>query len=232
MSTPSEHPQAVLALAIITRHFREFPFHNLRLLFGEEAAASIPGGTCSDKAQAFLKDARDAGLEAHLHTALIDGEEKHRLVRLSIGGQTYFADVGDGWPTLQLIPASHETQFEVFGIRFRTEFRPAGLAILNARAGREVEQCTILAQRRSEAEITAQILRRFDGSKVYPFSGAVRFSALVDDRFLFLRGTQLISLERNGTEKVTGFLLEDTPAIIHDYFGYRLTSESAFRVPS
>lgn len=188
MSTPS---MTILAAeALMLEKFRSEPFHNLRLLYGEQMAA-VPGGTCSDKTLNFLRAARRAGFEVALHSAHIDGEEKHRLARVHIDGRPFFADVGNGWPALRLYPSDREVAFRCFGIGFRTEVTNGRVSVFCERRGRETLQLEVEVRGRPEHEILEAIERRFTSGVTYPFSNHLRFSQIVGHRFLFLRGNQL-----------------------------------------
>ena len=104
-----------LAEKILLEKFQQEPFHNFYLLNNIQPTTTKFGGTCSDKALSYLKSVKTAGLKAYLHTARIGGEEIHRLVRLEINNQRYFADVGNGWPSIQLYPAFKPVLYECYG---------------------------------------------------------------------------------------------------------------------
>ncbi|KMV28378.1 hypothetical protein AB733_24090 [Photobacterium swingsii] len=88
-----------LAQKILLDKFKQEPFHNLYLLNNVQPSTTAYGGTCSDKTLSYLEAAKVAGFDAHLHSARIGGQDIHRLVRLEIGNQRYFADIAmDGHP--------------------------------------------------------------------------------------------------------------------------------------
>lgn len=209
--------QAVEALAL--EKFETEPFHNLRLLYGDDVAATVPGGTCSDKTLSFLSDARRRGLDVALHSAFIDGEEKHRLARVHIGGRTFFADVGNGWPSWKLYPADRDVAFRCFGIGFRTEVAKARVSVFCERRGREALQLEIDTRGRPEHEIRKDVERRFTSGVEYPFSTSLRFSAVVSDRFLFLRGDRLEIHREDRFEEIVAIERERMPALIREHFG-------------
>lgn len=207
---------------LMLEKFRSEPFHNLRMMYGDHVSAVVPGGTCSDKTLSFLRAARQAGFDTALHSAFIDGEEKHRLARVSVGRRTFFADIGDGWPALQLFPADREVAFRCFGIGFRTELSNSRLAVFCERNGREALQLEIEILGRPEQEILADVERRFNSGIAYPFSNSVRFSLVVGDRFLFLRGDRLEIHSIDTFEELAGIEKNDVPRVIYEYFGYDL----------
>lgn len=210
--------QAVEALMLW--HFRHEPFHNLRLLYDAERSAGIPGGTCSDKTLSFMAAGIRAGFDVRLHSGAIGGHEIHRLARVHIEGRSYFADVGNGWPALRLYPADVEIAFRCYGMGFRTQISTHRVSVFHERCGVETLQLEIDTRGRPEAEILADIDRRFSSGVVYPFSSSVRFSKIVDDRFLFLRGDRLEIHADEGCTCVDGVGGPSTWDTLREHFGY------------
>jgi arylamine N-acetyltransferase len=210
--------------ALVLEKFRTEPFHNLRLLYGDQVGHSVPGGTCSDKTLSFLRSAQQAGFNVALHSARIGGQEVHRLARVHIGGRVYFADVGNGWPSLRLYPADHSVAFRCFGMGFRTEIDGEHLRVFHERHGRESMQMEFDTCGRPESDIRADIKRRFKSGIVYPFSSSLRFSQVVGARFLFLRGDRLESYGEDTFEEVEGIGREQVPEVLLGRFGCDLRS--------
>lgn len=208
--------------ALMLEKFRTEPFHNLKLLLGEQVA--IPGGTCSDKTLSFLSAAEQAGFDASLHSASIGGQEIHRLARVHIEGQSFFADVGNGWPALRLYPANREIAFRCFGMLFRTEIKGERLTVFHERNGRESLQLELNVRSRPESDIRKDIEQRFSSGVVYPFSHSPRFSLVIGSRFLFLRGSRLEIYSDGLIEEIEGIEAADVPAVLLEYFSYDLTS--------
>ena len=204
--------------ALMLRHFREEPFHNLFMIY-ERQEKAVPGGTCSDKTLSFVDDCRQAGFEVALHSCFIKGEDIHRLARLRIDGRDFFADVGNGWPSLHLYPADHEVSYRCFGMGYRTEIRNGRVSVFHEKGGDEALQLEIDVRGRPESEIMEDIKNRFNSGIVYPFSDRLRFSRVVGDRFLFLRSDRLEIYSDNGFEVVEGIDEARVPAILKQYFG-------------
>ncbi|MFT2092898.1 arylamine N-acetyltransferase [Paraglaciecola sp. 2405UD69-4] len=213
---------------LILEHFCTVPFHNLNLLYGSSQIIAIPGGTCSDKTLAFLSDLRMMGVKAFLHTANIGGKEIHRLVRININNQTYFADVGNGWPTLRLLPCNENTQFECYGMKYRTEIAKNWILVFHERQGKESLQLEINITPRPEQEIYSQIKSRYSSGVNYPFSRSLRFSMIVGKEFLFLRGNRLERYSFNdfSVEKLKKATI---PKIIKKEFGFNVNSYVDFK---
>ena len=210
------------AEALVLEKFRTEPFHNLHLLHGVQLTSPSQGGTCSDKTLSFVSAAREAGFDAALHSGYIGGREIHRLARLRIDSRIFFADVGNGWPALRLYPADREVRFRCFGMGFRTEITDTRVVVLHERCGDESMQCEIDIAGKPESEIRTDIARRFDAGTVYPFSSSLRFSQVIDDRFLFLRGERLEIYSEDHFEAVEGISMDEAPEVIRQYFGYRV----------
>jgi hypothetical protein len=207
--------------ALMLHHFETLPFHNLYQRLGLPIRTRAFGGTCSDKTLSFLEDVRGLGVEASLHSALIKGQEIHRLVRMRLGGLHFFADVGNGWPSTRLFPRDVSTAYRSFGIGYRSVHLGDRLRIFNTREGVEREQLVIPFASKGEVAILDDIARRFDGGVRYPFDGGLRFSQVIGDRFLFLRDDTL-EIHREGApcERVRGLDRERWAAHIERHFGF------------
>ncbi len=208
--------------ALMLEHFRVEPFHNLHLLFPEQLRGRVPGGTCSDKTLSFLAACKRDGFEVYLHSGFIGGQEVHRLARVNLGDGVFFADVGNGWPSLKLYPADREISYECFGMGFRTEVGGERLTVFHEKRDRESLQLEVDVHGRSEADIRAAIEGRFSSGITYPFSSSVRYSQVVGDRFLFLRGDRLEIYGDGHFESVAGIDGTRIPDVLLEYFGYDL----------
>ena len=221
MSSANRTSASVRAVeALMLEKFKTEPFHNLHLFYGKQLRSPELGGTCSDKTLSFVTAAEQAGFDVSLHSGFIGGREIHRLARVSIGGQHYFADVGNGWPALKLYPADREISHRCFGMGFRTEITAPRVTVFHERNGRESLQLEIDVRGRPEREIKTEIAERFSSGVVYPFSDSLRFSLVVGARFLFLRGDRLEIHSDSGFEKVEGIAEAQVPEVIQQYFGF------------
>lgn len=209
--------------ALILKHFREEPFHNLYLLYGKRPLTKNYGGTCSDKALSFIDAARAIGFDVKLHTGSIGGKEIHRLVRVLIGNRIFFADVGNGWPSLKLYPADEEISFSCFGMKYHTRIAENKISIFHTRNGKELLQLVIDIRPREETAIKKEIEKRFTSGIDYPFSNSLRFSLVVDDKFLFLRGDRLEIYSDDDFLEESGIELESLPRLLEEKFDYKST---------
>lgn len=209
-----------LAERILRSKFEKEPFHNLYILNSIQPITNDYGGTCSDKALSYLTATQEAGFNTHLHSARIGGQEIHRLVRLEIDGRRYFADVGNGWPSLKLYPADEAIYYKYFGMSFRTEVTNGTLVVYHNKCGDEKLQMEIDIDCKSEVILRQRIAERFTSNIIYPFRDELRFSMVVGERFLFIRDTQLEIYSSDSCEIVVGINMDNHYNMIDRYFGY------------
>ena len=159
-----------------------------------------------------------------MHSGFIGGREIHRLAKISIKGRCFFADVGNGWPSVQLYPADREISYQCFGMSFRTEVSSSRVSVFHQKQGLESLQLEINLKSRPESQINAEIKARFNSGVVYPFSNSPRFSLVVGDQFLFLRGDRLEIYSDKKFEVIEELGECEIPNIISQHFGYKLPS--------
>jgi arylamine N-acetyltransferase len=206
-------------LDLMEQKFRGEPFHTLQMLYGESVGRQVPGGTCSDKTLSFIHEARKKGFDAKLHTAFIDGKEIHRLARLNLDGRVFFADVGNGWPSLHPYPADEQITHSCFGVTFRTEINDDMLSVYYRIEDKEQLQMEIMLTPRPEEEILNEIKERFSSNIAYPFTNRMRFSAIVDDEFRFLRENVLF-IYREGNVTQISVAKDQWQNTLLEYFGW------------
>jgi len=213
---------------IIQNAFIDEPFHNFHLL--DEKTSNHCGGTCSDKSLSVLRSIQGAGYKANLHSANIGGQKDiHRLVKVHINKKEYFADVGNGWPSLKLYPLDHEVSYSSFGMQFFTQIDEKKLIVCHTKNGKTNSDLEIYLECKSETEIMTDIDNRFSSSKEYPFSNSRRFSKIVGDEFLFLRGSRL-EIYKEGRAKasiIEDISESDLPDILLRYFNFDICKFTA-----
>lgn len=182
---------------IIAAKFSTEPFHTLYFMNRRRPAGKAFGGTCSDKTLSVHEALRARGIRSQLHTGLLGGAPTHRVLRILIGDRVFFADVGNGWPSLKLYPADRDASFSCFGIRFSSEVRDGQLLVQQERDGKLVRNVEIALGAQDQTDVRDAMDRRF--AETYPFSGKLRFAQVVDHEFLFLRGQQLFRYPSGGS---------------------------------
>lgn len=207
--------------ALMLDHFRTEPFHNLRFIYGPSLAPDVRGGTCFYKTRSIIDAGKKAGFDVFWHAGVIRVQEVqwiHWVARVHVEGRAFFADMGNGWPSLKLYPADREVSYRCFGMGFRTEIANGRVTVFHEKHGREALQLEIDVRPRSEPEVLADIERRSSLGEVYPIN-SLRFSQVVGDRFLFLRGDRLEIYGDHEFECVEGIVDAHVPRILRDYFG-------------
>lgn len=173
--------------------FRTVPFHNL-FYFGlchAGMAGSPRGGTCSDKVLAFRDRLAAQGIKARLHSAFINEHNCHRVLVLDLEGVRYFADVGNGWPSVRLFPAERDSSYLAYGIEFSSYRNGDWLDIYQQKAGRCSLSVRIPLALMEEEQVEQAIQNRFDGSTEYPFDDGIRCAQVLGDTFVFLKRDRL-----------------------------------------
>lgn len=178
---------------LMLAEFRAVPFHNLFYLGLCEPNVLLPNGsgTCSDKVLAFRQRLLAEGIPARLHHAMINGQICHRVLALELDGARYFADVGNGWPSVQLFPADREVSYVVYGIEFSSVLNGGWLDVYHNKHERKTLSVRIPLVLPDERQVLQQIKDRFDGRTAYPFTDGFRFAQVRGDQFLFLKRNTL-----------------------------------------
>lgn len=218
---PLDNSQAAIAIeGLLQKQFREEPFHNLYLLYNKAPLSRHFGGTCSDKTLSFINAAKALGFNAFLHKASINGNEIHRLARVNIHQKDYFADVGNGWPSTKLYPVDKKVAFRSFGMSYRTELQGNKINVFHTRDGKESLNLEIDTRPCDEQSILTSIGKRFSNDIKYPFSNSLRFSLIVGNQFLFVRGDRLEIYGDEGVHVIGGITKNNLPQIIDEHFEY------------
>lgn len=211
-SLNSKYQQIKLIESIMLDKFISEPFHNLYLLAGTAPKDQKQGGTCSDKTISLIKELKKLGISAQLHSSLIDNKEIHRLVSIHLDKEIYFADIGNGWPSIKLFPKHQAISYQCFGIKYRTEIKEGNLVVYQTREGIEKTSTIIPFRSRSQEEILRDIEQRFSSNIVYPFKDSVRISRVVNDCFLFLRDTTIYKFQNDSKREI--FEIDGSNAVI------------------
>jgi len=214
--------QIKLAESILLEKFKTEPFHNFRRLKETSAFVNCNGGTCSDKAISYVKALEKNGILAYLHSAIIDGQFNHQLVRIEYEGTSYFGDVGNGWPSVFVYPCNKEVKYRCYGMQFRTEIQGDLVKVFHTRNGRETIQMEFNSKPQSQQLIKKNIDNRFSNNIQYPFDTGLRLSLIVDDSFLFIRDSNLEIYSNKGFKRVGGISMINFQSIVKKYFSIDL----------
>lgn len=215
-----------IAEEIMLQKFRTEPFHNFHRLKETAQYSSCIGGTCSDKTLSYLNALKYNGINAFLHTAIIKNKFNHQLVRVEIDGQSYFADVGNGWPSIYMYPAYKEVSHNCFGMRFRTEIEGDVVKIYHSIDNKEDIQMKFNRSPQRQTLVNKRISNRFNQNIIYPFDRGLRFSMIVEDKFMFVRDNKLFIYTSKGYSIIDGIMSSNIEYIIKKYFKYNLYENS------
>jgi len=191
---------------LMLNKFKEEPFHNLYFIYKTKPKGFNFGGTCSDKVLSFYKKLRDLKFETKLHSSVINNKEIHRLVSVTLNNKVYYADVGNGWPSIKLFPKDYEIEYKSYGMTYRSILKESSLEVYITRDNKKKLSVTIPFHSKTHEEIMQDIHNRFDQNIEYPFTGGIRFSQIIHDKFLFLRDDTLyIYSYDSAVKKIVGF---------------------------
>jgi len=210
------------AEAILLEKFRTEPFHNFKRLKSTSKFRSCIGGTCSDKTKSYIKSLKSQGIKASLHTALIDDNFKHQLARIEFGEHAYFADVGNGWPSIYLYPDYKEVNYSCYGMNFRTEMHQDIIKVFHTRLNEEKLQMEFSSKAQEQKIVRMHIENRFSDTLVYPFDKGLRFSMLVENNFLFIRNNTLQIYSENNFQNIEGISVKNLEEVVLNYFNFIL----------
>jgi hypothetical protein len=200
--------------------FRDVPFHSLYFYYNKRPTTFRCGGSCSDKVLHAFDLFNQNGFDVHLHSSYIREVECHKMLRLVIDDLVYFADVGNAWPAVKLFPADREISYSSYGILFYTKLSEGRVNVFQQRDGESEESVSIPIQSKAEDIIAKDIECRFE--KSYPFDWDIRFAQIIDDKFLFLRETDLYTYTASGIEIESGITAEKLPEYLKDRFNFDL----------
>ena len=206
---------------VLHRSFQQVPFHNLYCLLGVENRNLSLGGTCTDKVQHFLSELRQFNIKSILHTAKLHEKYFHRVAVVEVEQVRFYADVGSGWPSVQLYPAGRAVKYSAYGVEFNSLPVQQGLQVHHSIEGQEGWRLYIpydLKDREKERQITSQ---RYE--KDLPFKQGIRFSKVVDERFIFLKDLSVRIYQENYKVKEYKLSsLDDALTYIEDVFVFPL----------
>lgn len=210
------------AEAILLEKFKTEPFHNFNRLKETSRFSECIGGTCSDKTMSYLKALEQNGIHGYLHTAIIRKQFNHQLARIEYKGNSYFADVGNGWPSIFLYPSDKEVNYMCYGMEFRTEIQDEQIKIFHTRNGRETIQMEFNRNPQPQKLIKKKIECRFSNDIHYPFDAGLRFSLVVEDQFIFIRDSNIYIYSNKGLKIIAGVTMINFQNIVKEYFSFNL----------
>lgn len=211
---------------ILLEKFRTEPFHNFHRLKETERYNSCLGGTCSDKTSSYINTLNQKGIKAFLHTALIDEKYNHQLARIEFEEHSYFADVGNGWPSIYLYPDNKEVDYYCYGMRFRSEIHNDTIKVYHTRNNKEKLQMEFSRIPQSQELVQKNINKRFTNNIEYPFDKGLRFSMVVANRFLFIRNNELQIYSDKECSFLDTVSVNNLSDIVKEYYFFDITTNN------
>ena len=173
--------------------FKQEPFHSFNFLSWLKVKDPIVGGSCSDKVMSIFNQLEKIGCDVYLHEAYINNNKCHRVLRVLLNGRTYFADVGNAWPIIKLIPADAAIRFLACGIQYHTVITETKVDIFhllpNENQASLVVSIGLAAQ--GQQSIIHNIRSRLERRRLLPFNNKIRFAQIIGNDFLFMKDDSL-----------------------------------------
>ena len=219
---------------LILQRFKEEPFHSLNFLTWAKFHQKVTGGSCSDKVQSMFYQLENIGCNVFLHEAYIHNIKCHRVLRIMIKGRMYFADIGNAWPIIKLIPSYEPIEFEVCGIKYTTSITDNRVNVFH-KLPNEIKPSHVVSIgliEQAQQPIKANIANRLSQREKIPFNNKIRFAQMIDNDFLFMKDDTLriyssqTSHRKYGIEniKLKNNNVHDLAKNINTYFNIKLIS--------
>jgi len=182
---------------IIRENFETVPYHNFWLILGTGLNPTSQGGICTDKNFYLYKLLYNKGFYVKLHSAQINGQNIHQLIKIEIEEKSYLIDVGLGWPILQPIPLFTHSIWQNFGIEFKTEIKRNILYVYRVEKQKESLNYITNISNYNQEIVKKEIENSYNKNIDYPFINSIRFSKIVDNEFYFLKEATLYYSKKN-----------------------------------
>ena len=176
---------------LIKENFETVPYHNFWLILGSGLNPSEQGGICTDRNLYFYKILKEKGFAVKLHSAKINGENIHQLIKIDILGKPFLIDVGLGWAIMKPIPLYQNSKQRSFGLEFKTVIKNNQLRLYKVNEDTESLNYTTNIFEYSQEQVKIEIDNSYDTKIDYPFRNSIRFSKVIENEFYFLKGNVL-----------------------------------------
>lgn len=188
---------------IIRKDYETVPYHNLRLILKLGLKPSIHGGICTDRNLYLFAKLREEGFLAKLHSAEINNLNIHQPIKVSIDSKSYLVDVGLGWPIMKPIPLFQDSIQKAFGVEFNAKIIDNKLFLYRINDKKETLSYSTKIQDYNQEQVLEEIENSYSDKIEYPFKRSIRFSKIIKNEFLFLKGDVLYYSKKNVLYKKT-----------------------------
>ena len=176
---------------LIKENFETVPYHNFWLILGSGLNPSEQGGICTDRNFYFYKILKKKGFSVKLHSAQINGENIHQLIKIDISGKPFLIDVGLGWVIMKPIPLNSNSKQRSFGLEFKAVIENNQLYLYKVGKDKESLNYTTNISEYNQKQVKNEIDNSYDTKISYPFRNSIRFSKVTKNEFYFLKGNIL-----------------------------------------
>ncbi len=184
-------------LKIIKQNYENIPYHNFWLVLRNGFNPSNQGGICTDKNYFLFEQLQEIGYSVKLHSAKINGQYIHQLLKIEIENQSYLIDTGLGFPILEPIPLFENAHFNAYGYEFKTEIIKNELNLFRLVNNKQVLSYTTDLSDCNQKQVLEEYVNSYNDNIQYPFKNSIRFSKIVNNEFYFLKGNILYYSENN-----------------------------------
>jgi arylamine N-acetyltransferase len=184
-------------LEIIKENYKTIPYHNFWLILQKEYNPTNQGGICTDKNYFLYKELFKNGYSVKLHSAKINSQNIHQLIKIEIDKQDFLIDTGLGFPIMKPIPLFENAHFTDYGYNFKTEISDNELCLYRLVNNKQVLNYTTNVTEYNQNIVYMEFQNSYGVNIDYPFRNSIRFSKIVDNEFYFLKGKKLYFSESN-----------------------------------
>ena len=181
---------------LIKNNLETVPYHNFWLLLETGYNPTLLGGICTDKNVFLYNQLLNKKYNVKLHSAQINGENIHKIIKLFHLEEEYIIDVGLGWPILKPIPLKGVNVFSSYGVEFISKVINQVFYIYRMFGTDERLSYSALLSDSNQNEVKKEVENSYDKSINYPFKDTIRFSKIIDNEFYFLKHKTLFYSKR------------------------------------
>lgn len=176
---------------LIKENYETVPYHNFWLILETGLNPSEQGGICTDRNFYFYKILKEKGFSVKLHSAQINGENIHQLIKIDISGKYFLIDVGLGWAIMKPIPLNQNSIQKAYALKFETIIENNQLFLYKIEKGNKYLNYSTNISEYDQKQVRKEIDNSYDTKINYPFRNSIRFSKVIENEFYFLKGNIL-----------------------------------------
>ncbi len=176
---------------LIKKNFETIPYHNFWLILETGLNPSEQGGICTDRNFYLYKSLKQKGFSVKLHSAQINGENIHQLIKIDISGKSFLIDVGLGWAIMKPIPLNQNSKQSAYTLEFEAIIENNQLYLYKVEKDNKSLNYSTSISEYDQKQVRKEIDNSYDAKINYPFRNSIRFSKVIENEFYFLKGNIL-----------------------------------------